>query len=101
MLDLSKLDQATLLARGQYATVRSAHEDQKKSLQVLCGGLSAISVQVLRAMQPDNDASADMAHVAALLANGRAAVDNIAACTERIASLAEQRAALKPVAWPK
>lgn len=99
MIDLTAIDEQTIIARGQYATVRSAHEDAKKHLAVLCGQLSSAAGQVLRHMQPDNDGSPDMAAVNALLSAGRQLVDNIAASVAEIEGLAMQRAALKATAW--
>lgn len=100
MIDLDQIDPALILARGKYATIRSAHEEAKKQLQILCGGLSASSAQVLRAMQPDNG-EPDMEHVRALLANCRAAIEKIDTCADEIQALSEQRTALKPEAWPR
>jgi hypothetical protein len=100
-MNLDTLPPELLLARGQYATVRSAHEDEKKRLQVLCGGLGATAAQILRAMQPDHDAIPDAQAVDGLLAACRKAVDDIDACCASIDVLAAQRAALKPAAWPK
>ena len=99
MLDLSTIAPATLLARGEYATVRSAHEDAKKSLSILCGQLGATSAQVLRKMQPDHDVAPDGVAVADLLALCRATVDQIEETAARIDGLARQRAELKPIAW--
>ncbi len=99
MLDLNELPQALLLARGQYATVRSAHEDSKKQLQILCGKLGATSAQILRAMQPDNDGVP--VGVGELMATCRLTLDSIESLTVQIEALAQQRADLKPVAWPK
>lgn len=99
MLDLNELPQALLLARGQYATVRSAHEDSKKQLQILCGKLGATSAQILRAMQPDNDGVP--VGVGELMATCRLTLDSIESLTVQIEALAQQCADLKPVAWPK
>lgn len=99
MLDLNELPQALLLARGQYATVRSAHEDSKKQLQILCGKLGATSAQILRAMQPDNDGVP--ANVGELMDTCRTTMDLIESTTMQIQALAQQRADLKPVAWPR
>lgn len=99
MLDLNELPQALLLARGQYATVRSAHEDSKKQLQMLCGKMGATAAQILRAMQPDNDGVP--ASVAELMATCRTTLDMIDSTAMLIESLAQQRAELKPLAWPK
>lgn len=97
MIDLSKIDESLLLARGSYATVRSSHEDSKKELSVLCGKLSAVASQVLRKMQPDNDEVPDS--VEDLLSSGRATIDRMEATAKQIESLAKQRAELKKDAW--
>jgi hypothetical protein len=99
MIDLSTIPAALLENRGSYATVRSAHEDAKKSLQMLCGQLAATATQVLRRMQPDND---DVpASVDELMAVAKNTISLMEACVVQIESLAVQRAALKPLAWPK
>jgi hypothetical protein len=99
MIDLTSIDQETLIARGQYSTVRGAHEDEKQRLAILCGQLSTISSQVLRAMQPDRDAAPDMGVVNELLATGREALARIEQCVGEIEGLGAQRAALKVAAW--
>lgn len=99
MIDLTTIDQETLIARGQYSTVRGAHEDEKKRLAILCGQFSAVSSQVLRCMQPGGDAQPDMTAVRALLDTGREALARIEQCVTDIEGLAEQRAALKSAAW--
>ncbi len=101
MIDISAISPTTLQSRGAYSTVRGAHEDAKKELQILCGKLSATSVQVLRKMQPDNDDALDNAAIADLLAVCRWTVDEIEKTAALIDSLARQRADLKPLAWPK
>lgn len=99
MIDLSTIDPVTLENRGAYSTVRAAHEDSKKSLQMLCGQLAATATQVLRRMQPDND---DVpTSVDELLRAARNTITLMEACVADIESLAAQRAALKPLAWPK
>jgi hypothetical protein len=99
MLDLDQLDPALLTHRGAYSTVRAAHEDELKSLQMLCGQLSSTAAQILRRVQTDDDS--EPVSVEALLAGGRAGLDLIEASVSRIESLAKQRAELKPLAWPK
>lgn len=99
MIDLTKIDNETLMARGAYSTIRAAHEDEKKNLQMLCGSLSSTAAKVLRRMQPDNDEVP--ASVDELLAAGRAALDAIEISVATIESLAQQRAHLKPKAWPR
>jgi len=99
MIDLTTIDQETLIARGQYSTVRGAHEDEKKRLAILCGQFSAVSSQVLRCMQPDGDAQPDMAAVHELLETGRQALARIEQCVSAIEGLAAQRVSLKDAAW--
>jgi hypothetical protein len=99
MIDLTKISDGLLLARGCYATVRGEHEDAKKRLAVLCGHMGAINSQILRKCQPDSDDVPD--GVSELLDEGRATMEKIAVCTAEIESLARQRAELKPSAWGK
>lgn len=99
MIDLSTIDPVTLENRGAYSTVRSAHEDAKKLLQMLCGQLASTATKVLRRMQPDNDAVPES--VDALLAEARNTITLMEACVTDIESLSAQRASLRPLAWPK
>lgn len=99
MIDLSTLPAEVLNARGAYSTVRAAHEDEKKSLQMLCGRLSSVAAQVLRKMQPDNDEVPDS--VESLIASGMETLEMMEQCSARIESLAKQRAELKAAAWSK
>lgn len=101
MIDINAISPTTLQHRGAYSTVRGAHEDAKRDLQILCGKLSATSAQILRKMQPDNDAAPDTIAIADLLAACRLTVDEIEKAAAQIESLAAQRAELKPLAWPK
>lgn len=99
MLDLATIPVAILEHRGAYSTVRAAHEDAKKQLQILCGQLSSVSTQILRRMQPDNDAVPES--IADLFVRARATVAEMEKCVDQIESLAQQRADLRPLAWPK
>jgi len=99
MLDLSTIPEEVRLARGEYATVRAAHEDAKKSLQMLCGSLSSTASQILRRMQPDNDDVPDS--VESLIAGARNTLVLMEACANEIEALAKQRSELKPKAWSK
>lgn len=99
MIDLTTIDPDTITARGQYATIRSAHEDQKKRLAILCGQFAAVAPQILRYMQPDNDDTPEIGAVLDLLSLGRETLDKIEACVAEIEGLAMQRAALKQAAW--
>lgn len=97
MIALEDISKDVLIARGQYSTVRAAHEDSKKDLQMLCGQLSSIASQVLRRMQPDNDDVPQS--VDALLATARQTIDMMQECVTRLESLAKQRQELKVKAW--
>ena len=99
MIDLTKIDDQTLMARGAYSTIRAAHEDEKKNLQMLCGELSSLASKVLRRMQPDNDSIPES--VGDLIASGRKALDAMDLSSQRIESLAKQRSAIKFQAWGK
>lgn len=99
MIDLAAIDEDTLIARGQYSTVRSAHEDEKKRLSILAGQLSSAASQVLRYMQPDGDAAPEIRGVQELLAYAHETLAKIEECVANIESLALQRAALKSAAW--
>lgn len=101
MIDLAIISEEVLRHRGAYSTVRAAHEDAKKELQILCGKLSTFAAQILRKMQPDNDVAPDEVAIAELLAGCRSTVYDIEQATTRIESLARQRAELKPLAWPR
>lgn len=97
MLNLDEHEQQLYVYRGQYATVRGAHEDEKKRLSVLCGQLQSVSATILRRMQPDNDDVPES--VAELIAGARKTLDEMEACAAEIESLAKQRAELKVLAW--
>jgi hypothetical protein len=99
MIDLSAIPADVLRARGEYSTVRAAHEDEKKNLQMLCGLLSSTSAQILRRLQPDNDGIPDS--VSELLASGRQTLQMMEDAATRIESLAKQRQELKAKAWSK
>lgn len=97
MIDLTQIDSGTLMARGAYSTVRAAHEDAKKNLQILCGKLSSIASQVLRRMQPDNDDVPES--VDELFKSAKATLTAMDDCVKQIETLAQQRADLKQQAW--
>lgn len=99
MIDLSTIPEEVRRARGDYATVRAAHEDAKKSLQMLCGQLSSSASQILRRMQPDGDDVPDS--VESLIAGARNTLLLMESCVNEIESLAKQRVELKSAAWSK
>jgi hypothetical protein len=99
MIDLSSMPQEMLLARGQYATVRAAHEEAKKQLQIQCGQLGSVAAQILRGMQPDNNV--EPIDAADLLSAGRNALNMMETLALQIQSLSAQKRELRPIAWPK
>lgn len=99
MIDLAAIDPETIIARGQYATIRSAHEDEKKQLSILCGQLSSASSQVLRYMQPGDDDTPDLRAVNDMIESARKTLEEIEKCVTNIEALAMQRGALKQSAW--
>jgi len=99
MIDLSTIPAETLIARGEYSTVRAAHIDEIQRLQALCGMMALCPSQVLRRMQPDNDDAPQS--VSELIATARKTMDEIEACAINIETLAKQRAEIKHRAWHK
>jgi hypothetical protein len=97
-MDISQVSDEVLMARGRYATVRSAHEDEKMRLSGYTGQLTAYSSQILKELQKD---APDHAEVGLLLYTCRNCLDSIEQTSGRIADLAAQRAELKLIAWPK
>ena len=92
-------DTDLMLARGKYSTLNAEHREIMKKLQMLTGSLSSVSAQVLYGVQP-KDESQDI-DVSAAIGMGRGLLDEIDRCVMRIAELAKQRTALKPIAWPR
>lgn len=99
MLDIAAIPADLLNNRGAYSTVRAAHEDEMRSLQILCGQLSSTSAQILRRVQKDDDS--EPVSVEELIKFARSSIDLIEASVSQVESLAKQRADLKPLAWPK
>lgn len=97
MLDLTEYSDDLMIARGLYSTVRAAHEDEKKELAILCGAMISFFPQILRAMQPGK--GEEIYSVAPMLDNARVTLDKIERCTDRLESLAAQRAELRMKAW--
>lgn len=92
---------ALMLARGKFSTIRAAHEDEKKKLAMLCGQMGAIAPQILRYMQPDNDNTPEIGAVLGLLSLGRETLDRIEESVGEIEVLSIHRAQLKKDAWGK
>jgi hypothetical protein len=99
MIDLTKIPDDTLMARGKYSTIRGAHEDEKKRLAILAGELGTAATQILRRMQPDNDDVPES--VDELFEGARATLEKMDACVTSIYGLATKRKELKPLAWAK
>lgn len=99
MLDLNELPAELLINRGKYTSVRAAHEDALKAMQVKCGALAAAATAILRRVQIDDDQ--EPSSVSDLLASARKLTDEIEQCAAEIDDLAKQRAELKPLAWPR
>lgn len=92
---------ALMLARGRFSTVRAQHEDEKKKLAMLCSQMGAIAPQILRYMQPDNDDTAEIGAVLGLLSLGRETLDRIEDSVSEIEVLSLHRSQLKKDAWGK
>lgn len=97
MLDLSKIPEDVRLARGDYATVRAAHEDAKKEMARHCSQLQGYAAQILRKMQPTDDEVPES--VADLLTWSRGVLVLMEQCAGNIESLAQQRIELRKKAW--
>lgn len=100
-MNLDDIPQETIIARGHYATIRGEHEDAKKRLSILCGEMSAISSQILRYMQPDNESTPEIAAVMGLCSRGKELLDKIEECAHEIDDLDTHRRHFKPLAWGK
>lgn len=97
MTDLDNTE--LMLARGKYSTIRAEHESAKQQMQILVGTVTSLASQVLKGVQPRDEAEViDVGH---LLTTMRFTTDEIDRCVMRIAELAKERAALKPLAWGK
>lgn len=99
MIDLTTIPPETITARGQYSSCNAMWKEEKKRLAILGGEFSSIASQVLRIMQPANDAAPDAVHALELIAAGRKLLDAMDACVANIDGLWLQRDALKDAAW--
>lgn len=100
-VDLAAIDPALLVARGQYATVRAAHEDIKKSIVARCGAILSMTQRISQLVQPDTDKQIDMQMLDAYLFNLAEAVKSLEHQCDGIGELEAQRKTLKELAWPK
>lgn len=97
MINVEEMDKSLLIARGKYSTIRAAHEDGKKELQIVCGKLQSVASAVLKRMQPDNDEVP--ASVADLLLKGRDHINEMERIVTEMEALAAVRKELKREAW--
>lgn len=98
MIDLTKItDESLMVARGQYSTYGAALKDSKKRLTILAGQVGTGATQVLRRMQPENDAVPEP--VGELLTGMRGAIDEMEQIVDEIIAVATTRGELKPTAW--
>lgn len=98
---LDNIPPEVITARGEYATIRGAHEDRKKQLSMMCGEMSAIASQILRYMQPANESTPEFSAVMGLCERGKHVLDKIEECAQEIDELDNHRRQLKPIAWGK
>lgn len=99
MNPLDNISDEVIHARGVYATIRSAHEDQKSAIQMKCGNFTSLTSQVLK-YSTSNDPSEHCAAVA-LLKDARKNLDELESMLAEIESLAKQRGEWKSKAWSK
>ena len=99
MLDIDQIDSELLLNRGFYSTVRAAHEDSLKKMQIQCSNLSSAATSILKRIQGKEDEEVES--VAELIKQGRVMLDAIEKSADEVSSLAKQRAEMKSKAWPK
>jgi hypothetical protein len=96
MLSFDDISEATLIARGQYSTLRQAHEKQKEAARKQLTDLQSYLNVTLRLMTA-NDASTQS--IVAMIALLKESLGGIELTAADLVSLAEQRQALKPLAW--
>lgn len=97
MYDLSQLSDEVKIARGEYSTVRSVHEDSKKELQERCGELMSLIPKILNHGQANDEMFIDMADE--FLREMRRGSWKVKKTLKRMRSLAKQRKELKEKAW--
>lgn len=92
MIDFADISPDLIVARGQYATVRSALDDSLKSMQSLCGAVAARSAEILRVVQDGED-------TAPLFEDARKKLSAMESLSKEIIALRAQKEELKPFAW--
>ncbi len=97
MLDLDNIDEAILIARGKYSTLRSAQKKELERLREQCTLLQTQATATLRNLQDNqSDDSTDR-----VLANTRAVMIEIEKSAASIIELRTLLNELRPIAWPK
>lgn len=97
MFDLTQIPDEVIVARGQFATVRGAHDDRKVEMQQSCGELMSAANRILKAVTEKEEV--DSEHVKQLFSEARSWLADMELKATSIESLAKQRAELKPLAW--
>lgn len=97
MIDLTTIDDDTLMARGAYSTINAKLKDEKITLSKLCGEMHTIATNILAHVQPGSGKIPTS--VAPLLQGARNLVDQIESCTDKIISMEMQKSDLYMQAW--
>lgn len=101
MIDLAQIPEELILARGRYATVRAAHEDEKARMAKLGGNLNSLVSMLVKMVQPDEGNEFGLQQLDNIIDAMRENVTLMAECGGKIHSLGAQRNQLKEEAWPK
>ena len=97
MIDLTQIDDDTLIARGAFSTVNAKLREEMKRLQNLCDQMACVPRVILHHMQPSGDAIPVTPNVQ--LALGRATLEEMELCIIAITELMEQKKGLRHSAW--
>lgn len=101
MIDpLATCSDEDLLAKGRYAVIRAAHEDAKRRLVMLLGEAMQQLALVAKLAQESDEAALQQAGKIVARLSGERMVDALG-LVQDILVLAERRAELKAIAWPK
>lgn len=101
MIDLTAISPELIVARGQYATVRAAHEDMKKAIVTRCGVIMTMTQRITQLSQPDNDKSIDAQALDGCMFALDDAIKALDLQCDQLCELEAQRKTLKELAWPK
>lgn len=95
MIELELHNKELMIARGQDSTLYFEERELKSRVRDLCELLQGVPHKILQGAQPKAAREID----ASQIGRGRGLLDEIDRCVMRIAELAKERAALKPIAW--